>query len=249
MANVLVVEGHTDAAFFQHLFDRLLFADSNLQFETEFGRENVPSGIQGTLRDGTSLEVEFRIAGGINNIPSAIETLLRNRVYEFTVALDVDDSTPERRLQSVREAIASQVSGPVQVESGEHRVVTFEGGRVPVLAMGLYQDPALDELGVSSYAREDYLVKLLLADTDLRPKCPDLAPLLNTILPEIRANDGGFSSSKELFQIMKPIVGDIYNDVGVVRAIFARADSGILRSVLAPLLTDVEQAFGVAPLS
>lgn len=49
--------------------------------------------------------------------------------------------------------------------------------------------------------------------------------------------------------MIKPIVQHGFSDVGVVQKLVRDADIGILRSVVGPLLADVEQAFGVEPLT
>ena len=63
------------------------------------------------------------------------------------------------------------------------------------------------------------------------------------ILPPIRNSDGAFDKSKEIFQLIKPLVQHSFSDTGVVEKVVWDADEAILRSVLAPLLVDVEQAF------
>jgi hypothetical protein len=111
--------------------------------------------------------------------------------------------------------------------------------------MGLYQDGTLAALGVTSHAMEDYLIKLLLQDAGLRQRAPELRGLLMEILPTIRRYDGNFDSSKEIFQLIKPIVQHGFSDTGAVESLFRNGQPGILQSVLTPLLPDVQRAFGV----
>ena len=113
-----------------------------------------------------------------------------------------------------------------------------------VLPMGLYHDPELTALGISSYALEDYLIKLMLEDESLRPNVPKFSQLIGDLLSRIRGEPYNFpfNSSKELFQLVKPIIKHGYSDTGVVEALFEIADPDALRSVMAPVIEQVERA-------
>ena len=123
-------------------------------------------------------------------------------------------------------------------------VVTVEGRTIYVLAMGMYQDPELNDLGISKHALEDYLLKLVLEDPTLQVNVRELRVLLDSILPSVRNHDGRFDSTKDLFQLIKPLVQLGFNDTGVVQKMIEDADENILRSVLAPLLHDLDRALG-----
>ena len=113
-----------------------------------------------------------------------------------------------------------------------------------VLPMGLYHDPELTALGITSHALEDYLIKLMLEDESVRPNVPKFSQLIGDLLSEIRGEPYNipFNSSKELFQLVKPIIKHGFSDIGVVEALFENAKSELLRSVMAPVIERVEMA-------
>jgi hypothetical protein len=241
MPRILVVEGLTDATFFQELLSRLYLGNAQVEYDRQPGRRNIPAVVRGTQPDGTLLEVEFRNQEGRSNIPDAIRELLTQGVLSFAVAQDIDDGSPEQTLQSIQGTVYSHLGlnpprEPVQ------KKLQVEGRTIAVIPTGLRQDGTLAALGVTSHAMEDYLIKLLLEDADLRQRAPELQGLLSEILPTVRRYDGDFNSSKELFQLIKPVVQHGFSDTGVVRSLFDHADPTILQRALAPVLADVEQA-------
>ena len=100
-------------------------------------------------------------------------------------------------------------------------------------------------MGVTKHELEDYLIKLMLEDESLRPGVTDLRQLILEIVPIIRSHDGLFDSGKEIFQLIKPIVQHGFSDTGVIRKLIGDANADILRSVLAPVLKDLEQSLGM----
>ena len=110
--------------------------------------------------------------------------------------------------------------------------------------MGLFGDADLNELGISRHSMEDYLIKLLLLDESLRPEVPRLRELLLSLLGTMRGSPYTipFDSSKELFQLAKPIIKHGFSDTGVVESLFGNANPNILRSVMDPLIDRLERA-------
>jgi hypothetical protein len=244
MPRILVVEGLTDATFFQDLLSRLYLGDTKVEYGRQPGRRNIPTVVRGTQSDGTILEVEFRNQEGRSNIPDAIRELLTQGVLSFAVAQDIDDRSPEQTLQSIQGTVYSHLGlNPPRGPAAKKIVV--EGRTVDVIPIGLYQDATLTSLGITRHAMEDYLIKVFLEDAGLRQRAPELQGLLSEILPTIRRFDGSFNSSKELFQLIKPVVQHGFSDTGVVNKCFTDADPDILRSVLAPVLADVEQTLSL----
>jgi hypothetical protein len=241
MANLLV-EGLTDAAFFQHLFERLYLQGLTVRSGARPGRENIPASFQGALPDGTLLEVNLTIAWGRDQIRPAMGALLRRDVAELVVAQDIDEGSPQQVVQSIRDSVYEELGLPRPRGQPDSRVIEVTGRTVHVLPMGLYQDPTLASLGITSHAMEDYLIKLLLEDANLRRDVSELRSLLLQILPVIHEHDGSFPSSKDLFQLIKPMLQHGFSDTRVVEWLFQSADPDILQSVLAPVLADVELA-------
>ena len=217
MISLLIVEGNTDEAFFNALLRRLYPNSSDITVENTQGKAAIPNAVRAHLRFGVS---------------------------ELAVAQDIDDGPPSRVLQSVQNAAYSAFDITPPGGPPMDSFVTFEGRTVYILAMGLYQDSELKDLGISKHALEDYLLKLVLEDPALQVNVRELRVLLDSILPSVRDHDGWFDSSKDLFQLIKPLVQLGFNDTGVVQKMIEDADEEILRSVLAPLLHDLDRALG-----
>ena len=217
MISLLIVEGNTDEAFFKGLLERLYPDSLHVPVENTQGKDAIPNTVRAHLRFGVS---------------------------ELAVAQDIDDGPPSRVLQSVQTAAYSAFDLTPPGGPPMDSVITVEGRTVYVLAMGMYQDPELNDLGISKHALEDYLLKLVLEDPALQVNVRELRVLLDSILPSVRDHDGRFDSTKDLFQLIKPLVQLGFNDTGVVQKMIEDADENILRSVLAPLLHDLDRALG-----
>jgi len=213
--SLLIVEGNTDEAFFKGLLKRLNSDSLNVTVENTQGKDAIPNTIRAHLRFGVS---------------------------EMAVAQDIDDGSPSQVLQSVQAAAYSAFDIDPPGGPPTDSIVQVETRTLHVLAVGLYQDPLLNDLGVTKHALEDYLLKLALEDPALQTNVRDLRILLDSILPSVRDHDGGFDSSKDIFQLVKPLVQLGFSDTGIVQKLIEDADENILRSVLAPLLIDLESA-------
>ena len=244
MLRILVVEGLTDATFFKELLSRLYLGDAKVEYDRQPGKRNIPTVVRGTQSDGTLLEVEFRNQEGRSNIPDAIRELLTQGVLGIAVAQDIDNGSPEQTLQSIQGTVYTHL-GLNPPRGSASKKIEVEGKVITAIPVGLYQDAALASLGITRHALEDYLLMLLLEDAGLRQRAPELQGLLSEILPTVRRYDGDFDSSKELFQLVKPIVQHGFSDVGVVHKLVADAEIGILRTVVSPLLEDIDRALGI----
>ena len=253
MPEILILEGLTDATFFQELLARLYLQDVVSSFGALAGRRNMPMGIKGSTAEGTQLEVEFRYTrenggdsrGGKTQIPAAIRLLLDGGVRKFAVAQDIDDGNPDELLRSVHGVVLRHLNLSDREPELPSNLVALEGVNITVIPMGLHQDPTLSDFEITSHELEDYLIMLVLEDEGLRQNVPELRKLLSEILPTIRQHEGPFEKSKELFQLIKPMVQHGFSDTGVVQKLVRDADEAILRTVLAPLLIDVERAFAL----
>jgi hypothetical protein len=245
MPKILVVEGLTDAFFFQELLIRLYLDNADPVYDERPGRRNIPRIVRGTLRNGAPLEFEFRNQEGRTLIPDAMRGLIDAGVIEFVVAQDIDRASNQQTVQSVRQMVYSYLGIPQQVDVPLSREIALQGGNITIVPMGLESDSTMSSLGVAKHELEDYLVKLILEDPGLREGAPNLQELLLEILPIVRAHDGLFDSGKELFQLIKPIVQHGFSDTAVVRKVIQDADNAILRAILSPILGDLESAFGL----
>lgn len=245
MPGIFIVEGLTDATFFQELLARLFLQQAQVEYGEQPGRRNIPTAVGGTDPDGTFVQVEFRNQEGKAAIPAVIRGLLDEEVSRFTVALDIDDREPDQTVQSMHQVVYSHLGMTAPAESLQDRRIVVAGRVIDVIPMGLHQDGTLSVLGITSHALEDYLVKLILEDPSLRRNAPELHTLLHQVLPAIREHQGPFVSSKEVFQLIKPVVQHSFSDTGVVQTLLREADISILGSVLSPLLGDVKRALTV----
>ena len=173
MPYLVVVEGPTDEAFYNSLVHRLY---------------------------GSILEVEFdKDAQSKYDVRNIVKAHLRSGVRELAVIKDIDAGTPQQVLQSIQDVTHSALRLEAGRSLPQHWTIRVEGRVIHVIAAGLYQDPQLMELGITSHSLEDYILKLLLEDPGLRENAPELGTFLPRILEEIREHEGPFTKSKELF--------------------------------------------------
>ena len=212
----LVVEGLTDVAFFTQLV-RLISVPTDVLFEP-------------------------RPADGKDKIPPAVVAQLVAGAQVVIAAEDINHKTPEQIIQSLQDSVSSRLGHrPVDLSpSGD----TFRvaGKTVFAIRVGIPEDPDLRNLGITGHAMEDYLMKLLLADHPLVKAVPKFRQLVEELLETIRTYDVPFTSSKDLFQLVKPIIKLGFSDTRIVERLFERADEQVLREVMAPLLQRLEAA-------
>lgn len=193
------------------------------------------------------ISAEIRDGQGKYRISEVVEELLRLGVRDLVVAQDIDDRTPDEAVRSIHHMVCSHLSVNPPNEPPSLRKFSVADRAIGIIPVGLHQDPALGAFDISEHALEDYMIKLILEDAELRKNVPMLGSLIPQLLPAIREKDGPFDKSKELFQLIKPLIQHGFSDTGVVEKVVKDADEGVLRSVLAPLLADVEQAFDLHP--
>ena len=252
MPQILVLEGLTDATFFQELISRLYLRDAERLYSDLPGRRNMPAGLRGLTSTGTQHEIEFRYfripgedsTGGKAQSPDIVRGLLDGAVWDFAVAQDLDGDSRDQILQSIGDVVYTHLGMSGQGAFDPSGQIAFDNGTITVLPIGLDQDDGLVELGITQHSLEDYLTKLILEDVALRQRTPELRSLLLRILPAIREKDGPFNKSKEVFQLIKPLIQHGFSDTGVVQKLIRDADEDILRTILGPLLNDMERAFG-----
>lgn len=243
----LIIEGLTDAAFFQQLLLRLFLSDGEKTVGNRLGRENVARGVKGVSADGRIIDINFLILDGKHGPQEVVTTLLNTGVVSFTVAQDIDRGTVDETVDSIRDMVRS-ISG--HTGSSEHLDQQSEvEPDVRVIPMGLPDDESLRALGVVKHEMEDYLVALALQDEVLRENVPELRQALDAMLPIVREKDGAFDSGKEIFQIIKPLVQLGFSDTGLAESFITKADPDVLKSVLAPLIEDMERALGMQQIT
>ncbi len=216
----IVVEGPTDVAFFRKLASL------------------VP------LLPGTSLEPRTpgENRGGRNNIPGAVEALVTAGVERLILAEDFNGKTPDQIIQSHRDTVSRHLGHSATDLSDTGDMFRVQNVTVVVIPMGLYDDPDLNALGITSHSMEDYLIKLLLLDESLRPAGPRFRQLIEGLIQTIRNYGVTFDSSKEMFQLVKPVIKHGFSDTGVVEALFEKASPEHLQTVMDPLIDRLERA-------
>ena len=240
----LVVEGITDAVFFCELL-KLHLSNVTETSADQFRRRGIPAFVTASLSDGSVVDLEFRnqdpnTEGGINKIPDAVAGLIRIGQPQFVVAQDLNSGSPSRIADSVASIIRTS---DIPVHTQDDLKVHGEGVVVGIMPMGLTDDVDTNALGITSHAMEDYLIKAILLDTSLRPGVPRLQELLIQLLATTRGQpyELPFNSSKQVFQLVKSVIGR-YNDTGIVRWLFQRADGGLLSEVTQPVLNRLVEA-------
>lgn len=194
MPSILVVEGLTDAKFFQEMFIRLYLRDAHRGFDDQPGRRNMPRGVRGSTESSAELDVEFRYSrvfsnsatGGKSQIPVIIRGLLDEDIRNFVVAQDLDGDRQEQVVAATADVIYTHLKVSGRSDGEPRGLVTLDGGTIWVLPIGLEPDGELNKLGIAKHSLEDYLIKLLLEDASLQTKIPELQSLLLEILPPIR---------------------------------------------------------------
>ena len=228
MATVpLLVEGDTNAAFFDRLITHLSLAHAT--------------------------DLEIRNVQGRSNLQPEVKALITARVSQLIITEDLDDRTEPQIVEPYKQAVSGFLGHPVANISGFlGRPVanlspsgdSFQAGKVTVtvIPMGLPNDPDLIALGITSHALEDYLIRLLLDDESLRPEVPRFRELIEELVGTIRRYDLGFDSTKELFQLVKPIIKLGFSDTGVVQALFEKANQDHLHAAIDPLIQRLDAA-------
>ena len=240
----LVVEGITDAVFFCELF-RAYLSDVEIETSDVPGRRDIPASVRGRRPDGSLLELEFRNQdreeGGVSQIPKVVDTLVRVAgVSKFAVARDLNGGDPDTVRQSIRGIVRRLTGGSVAIISEDQ----FSVGPiiVGVIPVGLPDDPDLRAWEITRHTVEDYLIRIMLDDPGSREHVPQLRELIPDLLEAIRGHGVSFDSSKELFQLVKPLVKHGFSDIGIVNRLFRNADPQILRHAMDPLFQRVENA-------
>ena len=215
----IVVEGDTDQAFFNQV--PLLRLSSK------------------------ELSLEPRNAKGRGKLQKVVKGLLADGVTQLIVAEDLNGRTEEQVIQSHKDSISTSIGRHATDLSPSGDKFRVQDVVVAVVPMGLPGDRDLGDLGITSHSMEDYLIRLLLEDASLRPAVPRFRDLIRELIDTIRRYDVSFNSTKELFQLVKPIIKHGFSDTGVVEALFQNAKPDVLHSVMDPLLDRLEQA--IAP--
>ena len=86
------------------------------------------------------------------------------------------------------------------------------------------------------------MIKLLLLDEPLRLEVPDFRQLIEELIQTIRRYNVPFDSTKESFQLVKPIIKHGFADTGVVQALFQNANQHTLNSVMDQVIERLELA-------
>lgn len=133
MKAILIVEGPTDREFFKNIL--------------------ISSG------KSSPDEIDIRPGYGKYEIYKIAKSYIRTHLYKIGIARDMDKGTPSTLEEQLRHEFSS-ANFSLQNEGIWYKV---EKSRVLLIPMGLFGDQQLIDLGVKSFAHEDYLLKLLLS--------------------------------------------------------------------------------------
>ena len=241
----LVVEGLTDAVFFSELARHYL-PEVAIEYMDQPGKRRIPASVRGLRVDGSELELDFRnqdpeTGGGKERIPEAITALIRGAgVIQLIVAQDLNGDSPGAVLARTKSLVSTLLGG--QAPDVTDFKFQVKDVNILVIPMGLHDDPDLKALGITRHEMEDYLIKLLLLDATLTSEVPRLRQLIEELIETMRRYDVPVVSSKDLFQLLKPVIKRGYSDTAVVESLFRNADPAVLDSVMTPLIEGLELA-------
>ncbi len=218
----LIVEGGTDLAFFNRLTPL----------------ESFPPNV--------SL-VPGHVGGSRQKIQDAVKAQLSAGTEQIIVAEDLNGRNAQQVVQSHRDSVSNHLESPAISLSDPQDLFQIGDVTLAVIPMGLQNDPDLIALGITNHAMEDYLIKLLLLDEGLRRAVPGFGNLVSQLASTIRSYNVPFDSSKDFFQLIKPIIKEGYSDTGVLEGLFWNSNPAMLRRVTGPLLERLERAGSVQP--
>lgn len=174
-------------------------------------------------------ELEYDVYNGKDNLKRAIEAHLMALPSQIVVATrDLDDAGPEKMSQVIAHYLDEIVASRSISEEERRRFLLIP------LPVGRPEDAELTALGVSRHCMDDFLLKLALLHE------PRLKDALAQLLGHAREKGYSFSSSKELFQLAKPLAHLPANDNGAIERLFGRSDAANLKGICGSLISALE---------
>lgn len=135
----IVVEGEDDAQFLKSLLNR-------------YGRDVE--------------ELGYLVTAGNKDIIKRVLTALLSTKKEIVVMMDYDKQEKKTLIQSLANAVESR---NYKIISQNDNAMEIEGNiRVNLIPMGLYSDEMLKQIGINQFEMEDYCLKLIGIDENLR---------------------------------------------------------------------------------
>ena len=172
----------------------------------------------------------------------AAAALVGPEAVRLVIARDLDDLTPDQVVSSLVQSLCRSLGSSASQPGVTTSKVFIGEAQIAIVPVGILGDAELDTLGITRHAAEDYLLKILLADANLSGTVADFKSLLIDVLSTIRNAGLSFTSIKEVWQLSRSLILRRFNDRGDIEATFARADSDTLDQVLAPLISQLQQA-------
>jgi predicted ATP-dependent endonuclease of OLD family len=160
----------------------------------------------------------------------SVVAALASTARDITVLTDYDDDDPKTIFNSFAKALKNKFGDMATIE--EPRILISQGSTIQILLAGLPSDKELKALGVNSFAMEDYLLKLIQADQNvknwLKTSLKDLVDRAETIRKETH-----ISQSKALLLALGTIQG--ISEDSVIQTIIDLASKDTVEKTIGPL--------------
>jgi hypothetical protein len=217
--SVLIVEGRRDHALFESVISKILKVEPK------------------------ELELDITGAGGKDRAKQLLYTYVSQGFARIGIARDINDSEPERVVRSIQDFLGAKLQSPVKREKG---FILAGRSSVLVIPMGLHNDKELQDLGITRYAMEDYLVKIVLQDNRLTAHLRDFRNLLENLLALLKGKGIFLESSKEILQLIKAVWKFSEDNPAFTRKLIGEGDKLIIDSVMTEPLNQVRILTGLS---
>lgn len=217
MPPLLLVEGLTDV----RLFAKLKSFYHSLPYESQ----------------------DIRHYRGKPEFANTLKAIWDPRGASIIVTRDLNNETPEAVRNWVSNILREIVGvSPTLLGQGRFRCGETE---VQVIPVGLFADQSLRGLGLTSHSMEDYLIKLLLEDTELASKilksraveALQFQALLEQLLNGVRNAGLTLDSSKQAFLLCRSLL-ELYSDSGAAEDILENASQDMRDKIFSPLVAE-----------
>jgi AAA15 family ATPase/GTPase len=135
----IIVEGDNDVQFFKSLLKR-------------YGKNEE--------------ELGYLVKAGGKDLLKHVSVALLSTKKEIAVAMDYDEQDKNALIQSLIDALKNK---NYKIQNQRNNILEIEGNlKITLLPMGLYGDEMLKQIGIEQFEMEDYCLKLIETDENLR---------------------------------------------------------------------------------
>ena len=114
------------------------------------------------------LNINLRDCGGRSEVLDYIVLLSDIQIKRFCAFIDIDDDSPEKILEDVQNKLEGNFDDVEKLNPNSFHVNEYSLIRIGCI--GLHENEALREYGITRHAMEDHALGLLLTDEDIVPR-------------------------------------------------------------------------------